>query len=255
LHWLTVDIDIDERKKAEEQSAILLMQLQKANAVKDEFLGLVSHELRTPITKIIGNAAILQKRLATFDDEDLTEGLNEIYRSGMRLKTLVENLLTLAREPNGQHDTEPMRVRQIVKKLIDEYQAEHPGRKIVLTMDDSNELVLGKPLYIEQVLLNLLTNADKYSSEDQPIDVSIEGAEAEIHVRVADRGQGVTKDELEAIFKPFYRSESTSSRPGLGIGLAVCYRLVEAMSGRIWAQTRPDGGTEFMVALPIAALE
>jgi signal transduction histidine kinase len=105
---------------------------------------------------------------------------------------------------------------------------------------------------LEQVMENLISNAEKYSPASEPIIVEIERDPHELRVRVLDRGPGIKAGDAAKLFDPFYRADATRTRAaGLGIGLAVCKRLIESQDGRIWALGRPERGAEFGFALPI----
>jgi signal transduction histidine kinase len=110
--------------------------------------------------------------------------------------------------------------------------------------------VAGEPTYLEQVLRNLLSNADKYSPAGLPIDVRVRQANNEIIVSVIDHGPGIEAEERDRIFDRFYRSSNAKTVSGAGIGLTVCKRLVDAQSGRIWASAADEGGLEVSFALP-----
>ncbi len=106
---------------------------------------------------------------------------------------------------------------------------------------------------LEQILENLLHNAAKYSPREKPIDIVTRRADGEVLISVHDRGIGIAAGDVDAMFQPFYRSEAAAARAaGMGLGLAVCQRLISAMSGRIWAERRSGGGTVVTLALPQA---
>jgi signal transduction histidine kinase len=232
-------------------------QLRQANVAKDEFVGLISHELRTPITTIYGGARLLQTRRSHLADEDVAEMIGSIEEESERLYRLVENLLALARaELSQKTEREPVSVTEITEQVAKQFRGRHPGRPIELNAAEDLPPVIAESTYLYQVLHNLINNADKYSNAGLPIEVDIEQENTEILFHVLDRGPGVAPEELSQIFDSFYRSERTAKQAaGKGLGLTVCKRLIEAMSGRIWASLREGGGLEVCFSLPVAKEE
>ncbi|MEX0750815.1 MAG: ATP-binding protein, partial [Dehalococcoidia bacterium] len=227
--------------------------LREANEAKDEFLGLVSHELRTPITTIFGNAQVLRRRDRELDEDSKRTAIGDIEQEADRLHRIVENMLTLARIETGQElVTEPVLLRRVAHRLADAHMLRFPRRRVNVEGSDRLSAAMAEPTYLEQVIRNLLSNAEKYSPADEPIDISIESRDGYVLVSVLDRGEGIDPDEVEDLFSAFYRSRRTSGQAsGVGMGLAVCKRLVEAQSGYVWAQPREGGGSEIGFALPL----
>jgi signal transduction histidine kinase len=115
---------------------------------------------------------------------------------------------------------------------------------------------LGDETSIRQVTHNLISNALKYSPLGSPVEIRVQGGDGEVLVRVLDRGRGMSDEEAAHVFEPFYRGSDTAQVVGgVGIGLFVCQRLVEAMGGRIWTRRRDGGGSEFGFALPLFPIE
>jgi PAS domain S-box-containing protein len=243
-------LDVTELRRIEQD-------LRRANAAKDEFLGLVSHELKTPITTILGNAEILQKRAALLDEESRAAALADIHDEAGKLHGIIDNLLVLARLDRGQEfELEPLRLHRLVESVLHDHRRRYPHREIVSRVGRDLPMVIAVDVHIEQVLRNLLSNAEKYSPPTMPIEIDAMRSGDEIELRVLDRGVGLPLDEVESVFTAFYRSPRTASHAqGFGIGLAVCRRLIEAQGGRIWAAPRPDGGAEFGFALPVVPEE
>ncbi|MBF6599654.1 MAG: sensor histidine kinase [Dehalococcoidia bacterium] len=126
------------------------------------------------------------------------------------------------------------------------------GRQITVDARQTLPAVSGDLTYLEQILRNLLANAEKYSRRDTPITISVARRGRRMRFAVSDRGAGIPADELKRVFTPFFRSTANGHEaPGVGIGLAVCKRLVEAIGGRIRATPRPGGGTEFGFTLAV----
>lgn len=227
--------------------------LRKANAAKDEFIGLVSHELRTPITVILGNAQLMLRTLTL--ESPYKEAMVDIRAEADRLNRIVTNLLVLARLEGGHEPgIEPILIAPILERLTEEHRRRHPARNVGIRYVSIGKPSLGNEVYIEQILANLLNNAEKYSPDGSDIEVEVTEEGDRRVVRVMDRGIGIGDDEADAVFDTFYRSDAaTRVSQGLGIGLAVCRRLIEAQGGQIWAKSRDGGGAEFGFALKLHA--
>jgi two-component system OmpR family sensor kinase len=225
---------------------------ERASQSKDEFLGLISHELKTPITTTLGNAEILRFRGERLDPDLRQTALDDIHESALRLAAIIDNLLVLARLERGVAlDSEPLALMRMAQIATEQQLRRDPDRRVIVR-GDNTIMALGGETYVEQVMQNLIANALKYSPSDTPVDVVVGDDGGMAVVRVLDRGPGIEETEREAIFQPFYRSDRTAhAAAGVGIGLSVCLRLVEAMGGALWYSARPDGGGEFAFSLPL----
>lgn len=236
--------DITERKRTEEE-------LRRANAVKDDFVGMVSHEMRTPLTAILGVASLLLGP-TPLPEQDRRELMEEVRTGAERLSKIIDNMLSLARADTRRPDFSPVEVSTIVEELVEQHRARNAHREVRKRVD-SSAVVVGTREYVLHILSNLLENAEKYTPRDQPIDIDVRRDGSEVVVRVLDRGIGLEPDDLQNIFDAFYRSSrGRAMSSGIGIGLTVCKRLVESMGGRIWAAPRDGGGSEFGFTLPSA---
>ncbi len=244
--WLSVDLDIDTQKRTEED-------LRRASSAKDEFLGMVSHELRTPLTIIMGNAQAL-RRLAELTPEEQAGCISEIQRETDRLHRLIENMLTLSRAERGKHGSfEPMLLQRSLPQLVGLHA---DVDNIHVDVDDTLEPVAAEPIYLEQIVQNLVSNALKYSPPGTPIELRARRGDGGASICVSDRGPGIPADDAQHIFDPFFRSKITAgTAAGVGLGLAVCKRLVDAQGGHIWVQPREGGGTVMGFTLPFYHVE
>jgi PAS domain S-box-containing protein len=243
---VNVLVDITERRRAEEA-------LLASNAVKDEFLGLVSHELRTPVTTIFGNARLLRDRGERIGAGDRASMIADVAEDSERLLAIIENLLLLTRLGAGPNvELEPQVLAHIVRKSIDSFRRRHPGRTVTLRSEPRHIVVEADRTYLELVMENLLSNADKYSPAHADIEVVLRVDTAEACVSVLDRGIGIDPADADKLFTPFYRTDAAKSHAnGIGIGLAVCKRVIDSQAGRIWARPRKGGGSELSFALPL----
>lgn len=250
---VNVLVDVTERTHAEKALRESAEALRAANAVKDEFLGLVSHELRTPVTTIFGNARLLRDRGERLPADARESMIADIAHDSERLLGIIENMLLLTRLESGpQPELEPNVLAHVVGKAIQSFSRRHPGRKVTINAEPRHVIVEADRTYIELLVENLLGNAEKYSPQGTEIEVGVSARDGEAQVVVLDRGIGLSDVELGQIFAPFYRSEEAKRQAnGIGIGLAVCKRVVEAQGGRMWVKPRSGGGSEFGFALPL----
>ena len=253
---VNVLVDVTERRKAEEALRAAAEALAASNMVKDEFLGLVSHELRTPVTTIFGNAHLLRGRAGLLATEETDSMLTDIADESNRLLGIIENLLLLTRLGSGTPpDQEPQLIAHVTRNAVDGYRQHHPDRAITLEVQPGQMVVEADRGHLEMLLDNLLTNATKYSPSSTQIEVVVSSDEREACVAVLDRGIGIGDADASQLFTAFYRTEAAKMRTnGLGIGLAVCQRIVNALGGRIWARPRDGGGTEAGFALPLVVV-
>lgn len=253
---VNVLVDVTERRKAEEALRAAAEALAASNMVKDEFLGLVSHELRTPVTTIFGNAHLLRGRAGLLATEETDSMLTDIADESNRLLGIIENLLLLTRLGSGTPpDQEPQLIAHVTRNAVDGYRQHHPERPITLDVQPGQMVVEADRGHLEMLLDNLLTNATKYSPSSTAIEVVVSSDDREARVTVLDRGIGIGDADASQLFTAFYRTEAAKMRTnGLGIGLAVCQRIVDSLGGRIWALPRDGGGTEAGFALPLAVV-
>ncbi len=244
--------ELDLRRKVEDDLRLNQARLQEALAAKDEFLGLVSHELRTPLTTVRGNADILKRR-PNLPEELRNEAIADVATDSERLSRIVENMLLLARLDAGKKpDLEPVLLYRVVVQAKEEFLRESPKALLCVHPMEDELIVEGNEAYIRQILQNLYSNAVKYCPPGLPIEVSVRAAQDLAVVEVADRGVGIDPETAEELFRPFYRENDQNPQvSGLGIGLAVCKRLVEAQGGTIEARPREGGGSVFSFVLPI----
>lgn len=243
-----------ELEEAAQQKEQLLEQLREANEAKDEFLGLLSHELRTSITVIFGGIRAL-RRLGDEMAEDEAAGiLSNVDQEAEQLYRMIEDLLNLARIELGERvTTEPVLMQRLIAEFARSFIHSRPQRKLVVEVPEDLEPVSAARTYVEQILRNLVSNAEKYSPPDTPIEIrAAQNGADEVVVSVLDRGPGVKADEAEKVFERFYRSaRAPSNVRGVGMGLTVCRRLIEAQSGHIWLAVRQGGGLEANFTLPV----
>jgi two-component system sensor histidine kinase KdpD len=220
--------------------------------LRSSLLSSVSHDLRTPLAAITGAASSLIDTGERLSPQTRRELLDTIGDEAGRLNRLVHDLLDMSRLESGavKAHTEWHPLDEIVGAALARVGKNHPDRRLVTRLPESLPMVPVDDVLIEQVLVNLLDNAAKYSPSEPPIELTARAEGNAVVVEVADRGPGLDPDDLERIFEKFYRGKRPPGR-GVGLGLAICRGFVEAHGGRIWAENRPGGGAAFRFVLPI----
>lgn len=232
----------------------------KLERLREEFISVVTHDLRTPISVISGFAEFLNRR-AEKQEMNVPEkrAIEGIRTSTRRLNRMVQDLQDASRIEAHRLALEKQKVdiSTLVRDVVDRLSgllAPHPVR---LEVPPVPSMVEVDPERIEQVLINLLTNAAKYSPPESEIVVGVEAGPSEVVVYVRDRGQGIQPEDIPKLFSRFYRTREAraSGHEGLGIGLYISKGLVEAHGGRIWVESKPGEGSKFYFSLPLAWLK
>jgi signal transduction histidine kinase len=246
--------DITAEELGQQELIVARDALQKAETVRDELLDLVSHELRTPVTVVRGNASALARRGEGLSRAERRQALLDLERDAVRLQQVVENLLVLARrEEISSEQQEPVDLGHVVRRAVQELQLQYPDRPVEVLRPGDSPVVLGAERQLKQILVNLLSNAAKYSPATSPIAVSLERAGADARVSVSDKGIGVMEDEAPHVFEPFYRSpRAMEVASGMGLGLTACKLLVDQHQGLIEPTRVGTDGATFTLSLPLA---
>jgi PAS domain S-box-containing protein len=231
-----------------------ITERKKLDQLKDELTSLVSHELRTPLTVIIGavNTVLTEEDLLSAQEKH--QLLNDAAAEAESLSHLLGNLLELSRVRAEQLvlHAEPVNTRTIVQNAIDKISKQTASNRFSLDFPKGLPPAYADPLRLERILYNLLDNAVKYSSPDSQIRIAAKPRGEQLVIGVKDQGQGISVKEQSRLFAPFQRLESNAAT-GIGLGLLVCRRLVEAHGGRIWVESRPGRGSTFFFTIPLQA--
>lgn len=249
-----------ELKDANRMVAGLRERLRAERAEREELLSIVSHELRTPVTVIRGYARLLLSGEVGPLEPEQRRFLEESAKSCQRLDAFIGKLLDASREIVGDEVLEIgtgalAPVVQVVLELLQPLLEERHLEIDVQIAPDAGSARFD-PLRVEQILTNLLGNAIKFSPEGGRITVSTRLREEAdpphrfVEVSVSDEGPGVAPEDRERIFKPYIQVGAEAHAGGLGLGLAICRRLVEAHGGRIAVEAHPGGGSRFHFTLP-----
>ena len=226
--------------------------LRQSIAVKNEFLSLVSHELRTHIGTIVGNGQLLLRRGDRLGEKARIQALQDVVTESQRLQRIVENLLILTRlSSTAELLLAPIDLGDLVRETTELAQRRAPHRTIEARIEQTAR-ISGDVTLLTMAVQNLLSNALKYSPGDSPVEVVLQlnlAGRPELHV--LDRGPEIDTPDVERIFDAFFRSSATSARvEGMGLGLAVSRKALEAQGGSLRYEQRAGGSSDFYFSLP-----
>ena len=238
VKWVGTFTDIEDQKQAENQ--------------KVEFLSIASHELKTPLTSIKAYFQLLERSIG---DVDLSTKYLSRTRSQLdKLQTLIADLLDISKIESGKlkFNNKTFDFEPLLESAIDIINQTHNDAHII-KKGIANVQILGDDVRIEQVLINYLTNALKYSPEKKEVHVNVNiNSQKHVEVRVRDFGIGIPKEKQGNIFQKFYRVEESSHRfQGLGMGLYICSEILRRHNGTYGVKSEPGQGSEFYFTLPI----
>jgi signal transduction histidine kinase len=228
---------------------------KELDQMKDQLLSTVSHELRTPLAAIKGFTTTLLREDVRWDEPTQRDFLKIIEEETDRLGELIDNLLDMSKIEAGvlRVDKEPTQLRNLVREAIDRARRRSEAHWFVVDLPAELPRVWSDSRRIRQVLNNLLENAIKYSPHGGQITVTAEVEGDYATVGVADSGPGIPPEFLDKIFQRFFQVDAANTRKtgGSGLGLSISKGIVEALGGKIWAESTPGRGSIFRFTLPL----
>jgi two-component system sensor histidine kinase KdpD len=238
------------RLAAEAHSSQLKMETEQ---LRNSLLSAISHDLRTPLAAIVGASSSLIGDDNKFDEQARRELGQSIYDEAIRMSSLANNLLDMARLESGSiilnRQWQPL--EEVVGGALAGLSARILDHPVTIKLPHDLPLVEIDSLLIERVFVNLIENAVKYTPLGTPIEISASANEDELLVTISDQGTGIPVDEVNTIFEKFHRITSEGNQGGAGLGLTICRSIINAHCGRIWADNLPSGGAVFHFALPL----
>lgn len=230
-----------------------------ATSAKDRALATLAHDIRTPLGAIDGYCMLLEEEVLGPVNDRQKETLGRVRLSGRHLLSLLDNVMEMARLEAGVMRVagEPVHLVHVAREAVHMLIPAAAAKLQVLQVGPSEDIVVtGDHDRVRQVLINLIGNASKFTSEDGSITVTTcvrtVGGTAFGEVRVCDSGPGIAEADRAAIFEPYYRSEATMAAPGVGLGLAISQGLVRQMGGELAVDSTVGVGSEFFLRLPLA---
>lgn len=243
-NWVGTFTDIDDQKKVEKE--------------KDEFLSIASHELKTPLTSIKAYVQLLERKLKLDKESSEAGFVTKVQGQIEKLNTLITDLLDVSKIENGKLkiNKKPVNLENLINNAIETILQTHDQREVKIERHGTKPdiLIPLDEIRIEQVLINFLTNAIKYSPDNNQVIVTtfVDKEAEEVRVNVTDFGIGIPDFKQDAVFKKFYRVEESSLQfQGMGIGLFICSEIIKQHHGSVGVSSIVDEGSTFYFTLPL----
>jgi len=254
LHYLAVKEDITARKAGEDALVAAMQAAEDANRAKTVFLSHMSHELRTPLTAVLGYTEIMSSEMAGPLPPYHADFVTAIADSGRHLLSIIDEVLDISRIELGSYRIihAPADLATIARECVGMLCPQCIAKDVELRLEAAGEMPQTTDARaIRQILINLLGNAVKYTEAGGHISVTLDRAGGDPRFTIADTGCGIPADKLSRIFEPFQRVDPLCADParGVGLGLAICRRIVDLLGGTIAIESTPGKGTTVTVVL------
>lgn len=229
----------------------------EVDRMKSEFLTTAAHELRTPMASIYGFSELLLLR--KFSDGKRQELLETIARQATRMSTIINELLDLARIEARQGQDfvmETVPLQDIVRLVADDYSPPTGRARPVLSDCEVPVYVKADRGKLQQAILNVLSNAYKYSPDggDVVIECQLQDDRRYVAITIRDQGMGMSPEQLQRVFERFYRADASGHIPGTGLGMSIVKEIIEIMGGKVSVNSEPAMGTAVTILLPVVAV-
>lgn len=246
--------DITERKAAAEALHHYAAELEARNAELDAFSHTIAHDLKAPLNLVSGYAVLLLEEFRADLPEDALLYISEIEDAGMRMARMIDQLLTLAVLRGSDYEVAPVDMEAAAAAAITRFRMDIEDRNVSIELARPLPPVMGQPVWVEEVLANLIGNAIKYSGEDNPAPRLVIAGEVNgdcVRYTVTDNGVGIAPGAQDTIFEMFARAHD-GYVPGLGLGLSIVQRIVTKLGGDVGVESTPGQGSTFWFTLPAA---
>ena len=246
----------EQSRELKDMQAKLLDEIEfrkEAERKKDEFISIASHELNTPVTSVKGYLQLLERSIDKQDMEVTKSRLQKVRNQVDKLQILISDLLDISKVESGklQFNKKFFVFDEMLDHVLEIMQPNNPQIKLIKN-GAVKAKIFADEMRMEQVIVNFISNAQKYAHESEEIHVNSEIRSDRLYFSVKDFGIGMPEEHQKNIFKKFYRVEETAERfQGFGIGLYICYEIIERHNGTIGVNSIPGKGSEFYFYLPL----
>lgn len=251
LFGYSKDEVVTHRKKIRHLNEALDKQ-KEMNEIKSRFVSMASHEFRTPLSTILSSASLVSKYNQADDQDKRDRHIKRIKDAVKQLNDLLEDFLSLGKLEEGKIQVvpEPIELNEFLEEVIEEMKTGIRNDQQIIVSCDSNGVFISDKNLLKNILLNLLSNASKFSSEGATIWVKATHRDNKLILSIIDKGIGIAAEDLQYIFTSFYRGRNAVNIQGTGLGLHIVKRYVALMNGKIGLESKLHRGTTISLELP-----
>ncbi|MCB1192683.1 MAG: PAS domain-containing sensor histidine kinase [Leptospiraceae bacterium] len=250
---ISIAINITNRKITEEETKKALEKEKELNELKSRFVSMVSHEFKTPLTSIKSSAQLLQKNFHKWTEEKIDKYIQNVIFSVDRINQLLENTLFLGKI-EIEFKPKMANLKNLINKILQEiyFIFKEDNYKISMNITGSYQSVFLDPIILRHILINILSNAIKYSKSQtlNHIEINVNCSENSISLKIKDHGIGIPEKDQKLIFQPYHRSSNVGSIPGTGLGMVVIKKFVDIHKGSIEIMSKEQEGTTVQLTFP-----
>ena len=249
-----VNVDIDDRKRAEVELLAAVQREKELSEMKSKFVSTASHEFRTPLATMLSSAELLEHYSESLSPAEKATLLQTIQGGAKRMSEMIDDVLTLGRAESGvlKLNLGPANLRELCSTVVSEFRIAQ-GKQHVITLDDRfdrPDVIMDERL-LRHILNKLLSNAVKYSPPGSEVTFSVSRRNEQAAIEIQDRGIGIPLEDQPRMFESFHRASNVENRPGTGLGLAIVKKAVELHGGEISLTSAVGSGTRFTVMIPL----
>lgn len=243
----------NQLKRKEEELKTLLDKEKEINQMKSRFVSMASHEFRTPLSTVLSSAALIEKYTLTEQQNKREKHVNKIKNSVNNLTNILNDFLSLGKLEEGSVDPvmEEIDIDIFCQELVEELSLIlKPGQVIKIETDPQTKHLTSDPRFLYNSLVNILSNAIKYSDDHKEILLKAKKIDKELQFEVIDQGMGIPENEQAQLFNRFFRAQNATNIQGTGLGLHIVKRYMELLGGRISFESKYNVGSTFRLHLP-----
>jgi signal transduction histidine kinase len=250
-----IDIDLTDRKQAEEALKENEARLRELNATKDKFFSIISHDLKNPFNSILGLSNLLVEQIQEKNYEGIEEYAEIIQKSSIRVFDLLVNLLEWSRFQTGRMEFSPEYVEMVslINEVTELFDDSVRLKSITIFKElPRNMLIFADKAMISTILRNLISNAIKFTHPQGQITISAESKKDKVEIAISDNGVGIKNENVEKLFRIAENQTTlgTKNERGTGLGLILCKEFIEKHGGKIWVESEAGKGSKFYFTIP-----